>query len=156
TAQPSIPSALKGAVTGVVGLDTQSFGASHRATAAPRSARAHTAGRPTSALPRMGTVSPSACSAGASAGKVGGDPTTAGFTPNQYLTAYGFDPLHNAGINGQGERVALIEIDGFAYSDINAFAQCFHLGPLPVLNGFGVGVQHKLAPGGEATLDLEV
>src|SRR5205085_3950137 len=67
-----------------------------------------------------------------------------------------FDPLHNAGINGQGERVALIEIDGFAYSDINAFAQCFHLGPLPVLNGFGVGVQHKLAPGGEATLDVEV
>lgn len=81
---------------------------------------------------------------------------TAGFTPNQYLTAYGFDALHSAGLRGQGERVALIEIDGFRYSDIKAFAQCFHL-DIPALNGFGVGsVHHQLTPGGEATLDLEV
>ena len=45
-----------------------------------------------------------------------------GFTPNQYLTAYGYDPLHAAGITGGGERVALIEIDGFRYSDVQNFA----------------------------------
>ena len=36
-----------------------------------------------------------------------------GFTPNQYLTAYDYASLQSAGIRGSGERVALIEIDGF-------------------------------------------
>ncbi len=157
TAAARIPSELRGAVTGVIGLNTRSLSTSRgalRSSGASRF-RAHEASRPTSALPRTGTVSPSACAAGASAGEIGGDPTTAGFTPNQYLTAYGFDPLHNAGFRGQGERVALIEIDGFNYSDVKAFAKCFHL-DIPALNGFGVGVKHQLPPGGESTLDLEV
>ena len=52
--------------------------------------------------------------------------------------------------------MALIEIDGFRYSDIKAFASCFHL-DIPRVNGFGVGsVHHELSPGGEATLDLEI
>ena len=47
-------------------------------------------------------------------------------------------PLHAAGVGGQGETVALIEIDGFKDADINAFAQCFGL-PVPALNAYGVG-----------------
>ena len=66
--------------------------------------------------------------------------------PNQYQTAYGFSPLFAANIRGQGERVALIEIDGFRDADINTFAQCFGL-DVPRLNGFGVGIKHQLAPG---------
>jgi kumamolisin len=89
---------------------------------------------------------PSGCAAGTGTG---------GFTPNQYLTAYGYDPLHAAGITGQNERVALIEIDGFKARDIRSFASCFGL-RVPPINGFGVGVKKPLAPGGEATLDLEV
>ena len=46
-----------------------------------------------------------------------------GFTPNQYLTAYDFAGLQAAGSTGTGERVALIEIDGFKYSDITGFAE---------------------------------
>ncbi len=157
TSVARVPSGLRGAVTDVIGLNTMPLSNSTGALRASGSARfrAHAASRPTSALPRTGTVSSSACAAGASAGEIGGDPTTAGFAPNQYLTAYGFDPLHSAGFRGQGERVALIEIDGFRDADIRAFAQCFHL-DIPALNGFGVGVKHPLPPGGESTLDLEV
>ena len=78
-----------------------------------------------------------------------------GFTPNQYLTAYGLTQLHNQGLRGAGERVALIEVDGFRTSDLRTFAQCFSVG-VPKLHAFGVGVNHPLAPGPEATLDLEV
>ena len=152
-----VPSGLRGAVTDVIGLNTMPLSSSTGALRALGSSRlrAHAASRPTSALPRTGTVSSTACAAGASAGEFGGDVTTAGFAPNQYLTAYGLDPLHNAGFRGQGERVALIEIDGFRDSDIRAFARCFHL-DIPALNGFGVGVEHPLPAGGESTLDLEV
>ncbi|MGH2889140.1 MAG: S53 family peptidase, partial [Solirubrobacteraceae bacterium] len=109
-------------------------------------ARAHdTTGAPPSGyIPASGT--PSGCSGGASSG---------GFTPNQYLTAYGFDPLHAAGASGGGERVALIEIDGFKESDIVAFARCFGL-DVPPITVFEVGSRRQLPPGGESTLDLEV
>jgi subtilase family serine protease len=148
-----VPRGLRGAVRAVIGLDTRPLAAPVRVRPDRRAdLRAHAAAQPSTAFPRTGT--PSGCSAGVAAGEVGGNPATAGFTPNQYLTAYGFDQLHSAGVSGQGERVALIEIDGFKHSDIAAFAQCFGL-HLPSLAGFGVGVRHPLAPGGESTLDLE-
>jgi kumamolisin len=78
-----------------------------------------------------------------------------GFTPNQYLTAYGFQPLRVAGMLGQNERVALIEIDGFRSSDVRTFASCFGL-TVPRINTFGVGIKRQLNPGAESTLDLEV
>jgi kumamolisin len=140
-------------VAGVVGLDTRPvFGRSRSVAAsarfvheAPKTAPAMTRDNLVSGyLTRTGTAS--GCSAA-----VGGG----GFTPNQYLTAYGLQPLHNAGIAGHGERVALIEIDGFRYSDLRNFASCFKL-PVPAINGYGVGIGKPLAPGGESTLDLEV
>ncbi len=149
---PSVPPGLRGLATGVIGLDTHEFASSHRLSTA---SGAHIASNPSSARLRTGTPSPSACHAGRFAGEVQGIPATAGFTPNQYLTAYGFDPLHSAGVTGQGERVALIEIDGFKYSDLKAFAKCFQL-DIPALHAFGVGLGHLLPAGGEATLDLEV
>ena len=129
-----IPDALRASVTGVVGLDTGTL-VSAPAERAPDAA----------AFPRRGdfvwgdpvavpgtshasastvyppedvsgyqrrTGSPAGCRAATN---------QAGFTPNQYLSAYGYTPLHDANIQGQGERVALIEIDGFRYSDIRAF-----------------------------------
>ncbi len=113
-----------------------------RRRAAPRTA--HAASQPTSARRRTGT--PSGCAAGLATG---------GFTPNQYLTAYGYEGLRGAGLSGQGQRVALIEVDGYRYSDLEAYAGCFHL-PIPALNTYGVGISKLLRPGGEATLDLEV
>jgi kumamolisin len=137
-----VPAPLRGLVTGVVGLDNRPLAGAAKLTRSP--ARAHLAARPSSARPRTGT--PTGCAAGIGSG---------GFTPNQYLSAYGYDGLRAAGLTGQGVRVALIEVDGFKYSDLKAFAGCFSL-PIPALNTFGVGVSRLLSPGGESTLDLEV
>ncbi len=146
-------SGLRGVATGIVGLDTRRLSARpplrdsgparHRYRA---DRHAHVAaGQPASGyLPVTGT--PAGCAGGLSSG---------GFTPNQYLSAYDYAPLRQAGLAGQGERVALIEIDGFKYSDIKAFAQCFGL-DIPRLSTFYVGSNRALPPGGETTLDLEV
>ena len=151
-----VPTALQGLVTTVVGLDTRSLtgksythaskGVRAKAkTGVGADVRAHAAaGQPSSVAPLTGSQS-------------GCGPALAvqGFTPNQYETAYGFAPLFGSGLHGEGERVALIEIDGFRFSDLTSFASCFGLS-VPPVRGFGVGLKHALPPGGEATLDVEV
>ncbi|MGC9219886.1 MAG: S53 family peptidase [Solirubrobacteraceae bacterium] len=185
-----LPRGLRGAVTGVIGLDTapvaaapltvaptppliaapavragslfdqsSAVGEAATTTTSPTqtttttTSPAQTATPPTfaagtSAYPGSESVATaSGCSAGVA---------TAGFTPNEYLSAYNYSPLQREGLRGQGERAALIEIDGFKTSDIRRFAQCFGL-PAPKIRAFGpsrrVGL---LTPGPEATLDLEV
>jgi len=98
------------------------------------------------------TGSPAGCDAGRFASTNG---QTAGFTPNQYLSAYGHDALHARGLTGRGVRMALIEIDGFDPSDIAAFAACFGT-TVPPIATHPVGIPQAFAPGAETTLDLEV
>lgn len=145
-ASPRVPPALSGLVEGVVGLDTKPFHSSVRPVSsdAVRPAAVRRAGQPTSALRRTGT--PAGCGKGR---------RTGGFTPSQYLGAYGFELLHRARIEGQRERVALIEIDGLRGSDVRAFGRCFGI-HVPPLHAFGVGIRKPLSPGGEATLDTEM
>jgi kumamolisin len=148
TGAARVPAGLRGLVTTVVGLDTRPLASSssflHASAATRAKVKAHAAAQPSSAAPLTGT--PSGCAPALAA---------QGFTPAQYETAYGFAPLFQGGLRGEGERVALIEIDGFHSTDIRSFASCFGLN-VPPLNGFGVGLKHPLAPGGEATLDVEV
>lgn len=141
----SLPAALRGLVTGVIGLDTRPLFTAPALSHFDRSRPlAHAAAQVSGYSPATGTQS------GCAAAKA-----TGAFTPNQYLTAYNFDPLRRANISGQGERVALIEIDGFRGSDIGRFAQCFAV-HVPPIRAFGVGISRPLASGGESTLDLEV
>lgn len=99
--------------------------------------------------------------AGTTAGCTEGEQTGAyedrlnGYTPNQYLTAFGHAALHKQGFEGQGKDIAVIETDGFRRSDIETFAKCFGL-PSPNLRLRPVGIAKPLAPGDETTLDLEV
>ena len=140
-----VPRALRGLVGGVIGLDTQPLASPGVLRADARTdQRIRTALQAQSGyFPATGT--PGGCSPAQA---------TKGFTPAQYLTAYDYGPLYSAGISGQGERVALIEIDGFRKSDIAAFATCFGL-HLPPVGAFGVSVSKPFVPGGEATLDIE-
>src|ERR1700761_6333027 len=135
SAPTRIPAGLASAVTGVVGLDTQPLFGTPQAMLSssarwPRLAGAssteHTADDESGYPQRTGTAA--GCGAATS---------QSGFTPNQYLTAYNYAPLQAAGLEGQGERVALIEIDGFKYSDLRRFASCFGLS-IPAINGYGV------------------
>lgn len=157
--QARVPAALRDEVTGVVGLDTEPVFGSSTPTVSSDQAFPHKAAVssdasgtfhneatpvPSGYLDRTGTAA--GCTAAVS---------QSGFTPNQYLTAYNYAPLQSAGFEGQGERVALIEIDGFRYSDLRNFSKCFGLAT-PAINGFGVNLKRPLAPGGESTLDLEV
>lgn len=151
TSPARIPAALRGAVTGVVGLDTRPLFDSSPVSVAgrfQRSARSgvHAGNVVSGYTLRTGTADPRYCPAALA---------QRGFTPNQYLTAYDYASLQGSGITGQGERVALIEIDGFHYSDLRSFASCFGLG-VPAISSYGVGLKHPLAAGGESTLDLEV
>ncbi len=148
-----VPPQLRGNVTGVLGLEPTPIAtqAGLRVRAGPGATAA--ASQPSSELKRSGT--PSGCAGGVGAGEVGGDPSTAAFTPIQYLTAYDFGPLYSSGLFGQGQRVALIEADGVKRSDLATFASCWGL-RVPRLKEFHVGVRRTPAPGGEATLDAEV
>jgi kumamolisin len=99
-----------------------------------------------SGLPRTGT--PRGCAQGTNAGRGG---SFAGYAPNQLVAAYGHAVMHARGLRGQGQRVALVEIDGFSSSDVNGFATCFGLPRLPIT------VHGPLQPAaGETDLDLEM
>ncbi|HLJ02025.1 MAG TPA: S53 family peptidase [Solirubrobacteraceae bacterium] len=134
----TLPAALRGVATGVVGLDNRPL------VTAPQLRDAAVSSAPSAYEPRTGTAL--GC---------GSALATDAFTPNQYLTAYNYDALHRAGLNGGGERVAVIEIDGFKHSDLSAFGSCFGV-RIPPIHTHTVGFRHPLAPGGETTLDLEV
>ncbi len=138
SARVTVPAPVRGLITGVVGLDTRPL------SGAPSPALRRDVHTSSENLVRSGT--PSGCPPAIASG---------GFTPNQYLTAYGFQPLQAAGLLGQDERVALIEIDGFHASDVRTFASCFGL-TVPRINTFGVGIKKALKPGPESTLDLEI
>ncbi len=153
-----VPRALAGSVTGVADgrLQATAASAARGADVVGRIATAPFNSRGSSIHPRTGT--PAGCPAGAeddngstrllSQGFIG-------FTPNQYLTAYGFPRLIDQDLRGSGERIAVVETGGFQASDIATFARCFQL-PRPHLRVIPVGVPHQLPPLDETTLDLEV
>ena len=146
-AASALPGALHGLVTGVVGLDTEPLvqPSMHAALTNLPAARAAAGQTPSAYFPDTGTAA--GCR---------GARRTRSFTPRQYLTAYGIRALHNQGLQGQGIKVALIEIDGFRGSDIARFTSCFRL-PYPHVYVHPVGgLRHPLAPGGESTLDIEL
>jgi len=144
-----VPRPLRGLVTGVVGLDTAAV-AAQSPQPSPGTQSPQSSPGPQTQPSSYPGPDPAATPAGCAAG-VG----TRGFTPNEYLGAYGYSTLQQQGIRGQGERIAVIEIDGFNAQDVATFAHCFHLAT-PTINQLGVDLSKPLAPGGEATLDLEV
>jgi kumamolisin len=144
-----IPAGLRTAVTGVVGLDTAPLATAPQLLTAPATARS-ASGERSDVASFSGYPNRTGTAAGCPAAT-----SQQGFTPNQYLAAYGYTPLHQANISGQGERVALIEIDGFSAADLDAFASCFGLAAPPIQTDL-VGLSHPLPAGGESTLDLEV
>jgi kumamolisin len=142
----TIPEGLRGLITGVVGLNTEPIVSDPSPSPEHVSVPAITE----NAVQQSSGYHPATGRPGGCAAAL----ATGAFTPEQYLTAYGYNALHELGDDGQGERVAVIEIVGFNPSDISTFARCFRL-RLPTINRVGVGLRKPLAPGGESIVDLE-
>lgn len=74
-----------------------------------------------------------------------------GLTPQGLLRAYDAQPLLAAGMTGAGQTVVFFEYDGFARSDLAAFARRFHLPPFHVTVDGGMAG----SPQGESAMDIE-
>jgi subtilase family serine protease len=148
-----VPASLRGAVTAVETVGTKD-GAFYNGQASKPSGLGKETGLGGSSV-LLNTGTPEGCEAGREFHyPVEGLDKLNGFTPNEYLDAYGHSTLHKEGFKGQGKDIALVEIDGVKRSDVKAFAQCFGL-PKPNLVIRPVGVPKPLAPGEETTLDVE-
>ena len=80
------------------------------------------------------------------------------YTPSQIASGYNLNGLYNAGFHGEGQTVALFELDDYAANDIAAYTKCYGgasvpISRIPVKGGTGQ------APGGsaiEVELDMEL
>ena len=81
---------------------------------------------------------------------------TGGFTPNQLATAFGVDPLHARGLNGQGIRVDTLAAEIPQMIGLRTWAQCFGL-PVPPVHATAMpsGVVTTTDPSTEEALDIE-
>jgi subtilase family serine protease len=153
----TVPAALRAVVTDAVRLGTTHATPATSAARATPTAKAAADDDPYNGLsPQRGSAAqrsgtPAGCPEGVGAQTEG----LFGFTPNQYLGAYGLDVLHRAGLRGQRMRVALVETGGFQRSDIATFARCFGA-ELPTIRFTNVSGRGALAPLDETTLDIEV
>lgn len=106
----------------------------------------------------LGVLPPSAFSNTGSPSGCAIDAFGGAYTPNQWLSAYGLDTLQQGGLKGQGQRIALLETDGFSIPALQFYNNCFSLGPLPPINTYVVkgGLTPTAQIGSEAMLDLQV
>jgi subtilase family serine protease len=145
-----VPAGLRGAVSSVAILGEQPRAFKNVALASrarpPKEPREYSSVRPHTGTAR-----------GCAAGRIGpGGGIDPPFTPNQFARAYGIDAMRRRGLRGQGQTVALVEIDGFRRRDIAAFDRCFGTATPPIRVVPVFPVRHPFSGGTETTLDLEV
>lgn len=81
----------------------------------------------------------------------------AGFGPTDLLGAYDGAALHQAGVMGSGQTVAVFELDGYQQSDINTYLQNNNLGTVNISNVLVDGSNGSAGAGAiEVELDIEV
>ena len=158
TAKPTLPPSLAGAVTGVVGLSDAPAVQPAALEPLPPALNQELSDKQralgSSIRGNLGTQ------AGCAAGRAAGFDLRDGYylppyTPNQVSSAYGLSSLHSKGLKGQGQRIAVIEIDGFSRSDLLTAGACFGYTPPPTPVKL-IGLKEPLPAGTETTLDLQV
>jgi subtilase family serine protease len=144
SAPPAVSAAVAPLVQAVIGLDTSS---SPQPLALRPGARAQTL--IARANPHVATGGPQPCVAASSAA-----PSNAAYTADELASAYGFSGLYHAGDEGQGQTIALYELEPDNPSDIATFQSCYGTHAtvtyVPVDGGAGAG-----DGSGEAALDIE-
>ena len=148
SAAPALDRSIAGDVQGVVGLSSLSTPQPLDLTPGilrPQ-ARSHLAPR---AQPHVATGGPQPCGPASSAASSQG-----AYTADQIASAYQFSGLYGSGAQGQGETIALYELEPNDPADIAAYQACYGTNApvsyVQVAGGAGSG------PGaGEAALDIE-
>ncbi|MDQ6721716.1 MAG: S53 family serine peptidase, partial [Candidatus Dormibacteraeota bacterium] len=88
--------------------------------------------------------------------RVGGGPA-GGYTPNELKKAYDVTPLASAGYTGSGQRLGLMELDGFQQNNINAYDTQYGLGsPPPTTVVVPPGPGALDINGGEIEVELDI
>jgi subtilase family serine protease len=140
---PALDAKVATLVQGVIGLQTLS---APRPLLARRSAFAPATAHATR---HVATGGPQPCTAATAVA-----PSQNAYTIDQIASAYGFTGLYNAGDQGQGQTIALYELEPNDPADIDAYQSCYgteaSVQYVPIDGGAGVG-----AGSGEAALDIE-
>ena len=87
-----------------------------------------------------------------------GHPTVpTAYAPAQIATAYNFTKLYNSGVLGEGQTVALLELDGYSPNDIAVYESCFG-GKYTVIQPISIDGFNGLpgANSAEVELDMEM
>ena len=150
-----LPRSVANSVTGVVGLDdlTERGPVS---LVSPSVGAGPTGSSGSAVSPDSGQLAPHACAAAQA-----DDPDAGVFTDDALAALYGADGLYQSGADGNGQTIAVYELEPFAPSDIAAFDTCYfgaseaanmagrlHVIPVDGGQAEGTGV-------GEAALDVE-
>ncbi|HVO54516.1 MAG TPA: S53 family peptidase [Solirubrobacterales bacterium] len=147
-----VPLALRGDVTRISLLPGQQAEPKPGPAAGPLPSAA--AKKPK--LPYFSIKEHSGTAGGCAAGSSGGiGPPFEPFTPNQYLTAYGYNAMHARGFQGQGETVAIVEGGAFKRSDVETFTRCFG-SKAPPIAVVPLVSRKRLKPEDEPTLDVSM
>ena len=152
---PSVPAALAGQVTSVVGLDDLAVVHTdlvHRAVpaaSATTTAAAAAPARPDALSAALGGPVP--CPAATTAAAF----ASGSHTSDQLAAAYGLDGLYAQGRTGSGVTVGLYELERFSPTDIATYERCYGVSvrvtSVPVDGGAGGAASGS----GEAALDIE-
>jgi kumamolisin len=90
------------------------------------------------------------------ASRLAGQPAPQLLTPQRIEQAYDFGPLHSAGLLGDNQTIAFVEIDTANQSDIDTYDQHFKLSTSPVQVVQVKGGASPAKDVSETTLDIEV
>ncbi len=148
-ARPKLPAYLASAITSISGLDD-----------ANQFSHPPIPGQNAPALDaNAGSNCPSAGQSGGGGGGGGifGGGSQVAYIPSQFAKAYNYDSLHSQGLQGEGQTVGVFELDGYSQSDIQAYAQCFGGGNVPLQNVILDGFNGQAGAGAvEVELDIEL
>ena len=155
TSAASVPSAIAGSVAGIVGLNDLARARPAGIVHPQGSARGRLRSAETTTFTHPGGA-PTPCPAATADAQQNG-----GLTDDQIARAYGAFGLYDNGDLGQGQHIALYELEPFLYSDVRTFDTCFFgaaqaSAMLSRLNVIPVDGGQPTGPGsGEANLDVE-
>lgn len=87
-----------------------------------------------------------------------GSGSTPYLLPSQFASAYNYTGAYNAGLHGEGQSIALFELDSYSASDIAAFQSCYDANSPTRINNVIIdgGVSPPSSGADEVELDMEV